>query len=172
MSNLLVSAGRMLLQGNGQKRLDTDDGLLHVIPTETGWLTGTIEIPAVSRISNSISDPAVDLTTSYTLGSCNPDCTTVIGAIKFTLNNYNAGMAYDRWHTIFGGSVVWVYDGEPPLDTDRGRNLNVWQWVSYWFETSGGTVYMKRRLVLGKIAASVTILSHSITYKLKTARFT
>jgi hypothetical protein len=146
--------------------------MLHIPPVVGGWITGTRAIPTVTR-SLPRSNPEINLTTDYTLGACHPSCNYVIGAVKFTLNNYAAGLAFNRWHTVGGGNVIWYYDGEPPLDSQgRGSNSNVRQWVDYSFYASGGSVVMRRRLFLGKIDATVSVLSHSIDYRLKAGLFT
>ena len=138
---------------------DTDDKLFHVISTLNGTV-GPYFYSGGDNVSLGVDD-------SITLGSVNPVCTQVIGAIKFTLNNYAAGFAFDRWQMMMGGTAVWVMDGEPGFSDRLGSNFGCAQYVAYSFTTSGGTVRLNRRVHLAGIPFQFIVRPHAITYKLR-----
>lgn len=167
MRLLGVSGGRIQIKDtDGAVRFDTYDKLFHI----TDAVSGSLSISALVGGS----DTVIDTTTSFNLGSCNSSCTHVVGALKFTLNSYAAGMAFDRWHTFLGGAAMWVLDGEPGFagglgDNDDGRAS---QLVYYSLRVTSGVVWLDRRAVIADTDFSYTVLSHSISYKLKTGLFT
>lgn len=113
---------------SGITRLNTDDALLH--GTSQGLpINGTINIEAIGTNN----DSRVNLTTVYDLGAVTSGHTQLIGAVKFTLASYAAGLAYNRWHMVMGGSIVWVMDGEPGFQSSVGNNASMNQWVDYHF---------------------------------------
>lgn len=154
-----ISNGRMLVTKGGETRLNTDDAFFHI----TNAYTGSVNIPNAG-----VSSINIDTTTVYDLGAANQFATHVIGAVKFTLGNQNAGMAYDRWHSVCGGSICWVMDGEPGSSNRRGSNFGFRQGCFYHFDISGGRCRLVRRLVLkGVGGAQYSILAHRIDYKLR-----
>lgn len=162
-----ISNGRLLIEKSGITRLNTDDALLH--GTSQGLpITGTINIEAIGTNN----DSRVNLTTVYDLGPVTSGHTQLIGAVKFTLASYAAGLAYNRWHMVMGGSIVWVMDGEAGFQSAAGNNGNINQWIDYHFRIKAGRAEMVRRAYMGSTPASVTILGHSITYKLRSGNWT
>jgi hypothetical protein len=166
-----ATAGRILVtDASGNERLDTDDGLFHIVGSA---LTGSVSIPAVSVVNSTpLSDR--NRTDTWTLGSCNGACTHVIGAVKFT-GSGTWGISFARWTTYMGGDLVWA--GTSPGITfgsagTIGDNINVW--VTYRFYVSGTSVMMARRLFVIQPPGSVTltILAHDIDYNLKAGLFT
>jgi hypothetical protein len=158
-----VQAGAMEITGpSGNRIFHTDDGLFHTISA----LSGTQAIATFSGGNNTTTDT----TKSYLLGSCNTNCTDVAGSVKFTLNNYAAGMAFDRWNSIFGGSVLWVLDGHSL--TGSPGNSYIGQVVAYSFRVTAGQVFLDRRIYISnQTGGTYTILSHTINYKLKCGLF-
>jgi len=162
---LSVGAGRIrATNASGQTRVDSDDGMLNIV----GTLSGSIAIPNVT-VGNGVD---YDMTDDYLLGPCHADCTDVIGSIKFTLGSQSAGMAYDRWHTMLGGAVVWVMDGHS-VTSNPGNYSQVYQAVWYFFRIDAGNVYLRRRIFASRNTGGFyTILAHTISYKLKLGLFT
>lgn len=167
MRILSAAAGRIVIKDtSGSTRLDTDDGLFHTI----NQLSGTVAVGSLSGGNGR----RVNSTQSTLLGTVNSNCTHVIGALKFTLNNYAAGMAYDRWTTFLGGSAMWVLDGEPGFRDALGDNsrFGATQIVFYSFRITSGQVFLDRRAFIARTPFTYTVRSHSIDYKLKTGLFT
>lgn len=155
-----VQGGKLTITSpSGETRLDTDDGLFHVIGSPVNGSVAVVQL----NLGNGID---VNSTTSYTLGSCDANCTDAIGSIKFTLNNYVAGLPFDRWHTMMGGSVLWVMDGQNTSGNSNNLNITVMVWYS--LRVSGGVVYLDRRAYSSQnCRPTYSILSHTIEYKLK-----
>jgi len=163
---LLIDDERLRITGaDGGTRFDSDEGLFHPITSVQGALSMG-QYTTGNGVSINVSD-------SFFLGNCHAACTHAIGAMKFTLNNYAAGMAFDRWHTIMGGSAIWVLDGEAGFQTVVGSNQpNARQFVAYSFRVTSGQVYMDRRVAMGGTPAIYAVLPHQIQYKLKAGLFT
>lgn len=154
-----ISGGRIVVTKGGVKRFDSADAMFHI----TNSYTGAIDIDAVG-----LGRAVVDRTDYFDIGAANAFASQIVGAVKFTLNNNNAGMAYDRWHSMFGGSICWLMDGEPDISDRRGSNYGFGQGVFYHFDISGGRARLVRRLVFAGVgSASYTILSHRINYQLR-----
>lgn len=150
------SMGMRLTRTDGRHIFNSSDKLFHPISTITG-------VKAMQAWAAGYS-VHVNRTEVFNLGAVNPACTQVIGAMKFTLNNYAAGTAFDRWTMVMGGSILWVLDGEQ----GDGRNLGLSQIVTYHFDVAGGQCRLIQRVALdGAIAANYTVRSHSIEYKLR-----
>lgn len=164
--SLLVSGGRIQISDVAEnKRFDTDDGLFHIISKVSGSV-------AIAQFTNP-DGTNLDSTTSYLLGTCHPDCTDVIGSVKFTLNNNAAGMAFDRWCTVMGGSILWVIDGHGLVGSSPDPNGEISQMVFYSLRVTSGQVYLDRRRLFSKQGqGTYTVLSHTIEYKLKAGLFT
>lgn len=156
---LRVSNGRILITEGTDEKFNTDDLMFHEISTLNGT-TQSLTYSAGNGVGLEIND-------RIALGNVHPVCTQVIGAVKFTLNNYAAGMAFDRWHMVMGGSICWVLDGEPGFLDRLGSNLGTRQVCFYSFSTTGGVVYLERRVVIADIPFEYFIRSHTITYKLR-----
>jgi len=159
-------AGRITASGpGGRSMFDSDDGLFHVLDK----VSGAVTIPAVTWGAGS----SVNSTTDYVIGTVDPLCTDVVGSIKFTLNNYAAGMAYDRWHTMFGGSsAIWVVDGSNLAGSVSNGNTYEMCWYSILVQS--GQVILRRRLYCSQNMqhSTYSILSHKIDVKLKAGLFT
>lgn len=160
---LLISSGRISVKDtDGSTRFDTDDGLFHVIDSVSGS-------KPIAQF-NGGNENTTNQTDSFALGTCHADCTDVVGAIKFTLNNYAAGMAFDRWHTMMGGSALWVMDGQTGASSDNSGTTVL---VTYSLRVASGVVYLDRYIFISSdVSVSYSILSHTITYKLKAGLFT
>lgn len=159
--------GRIYAKGPlGRTVFDTDDGLFHTIDK----LSGSVSI-ATASVSSATD---VNDTNDIDLGPCDPNCTDVIGSIKFTLNNYDAGMAYDRWHSMFGGSsALWVMDGHGLTGSSPDPNNGILQMVWYSFLIVAGRVILRRRFYVSQSSrGTYSVLSHQIDYKLKMGLFT
>lgn len=165
-----VSNGRMLIDKGGVTRLNTDDALLHGT-TQGLPINGTVAIPSVTG-GNSGSPGTVNRTDVYDLGAATSGHTQLIGVCKFTLNNYAAGLAFDRWHLVMGGNILWVMDGESGFGDVLGDNSSLQQWVDYHFRIAAGRVEMVRRLYIDNSPFSYTVLSHSIQYRLRSGNWT
>lgn len=160
-------AGRIYAKGPlGRTVFDTDDGLFHTIDK----LSGSISV-ATASVSSGTN---VNNTGDVDLGPCDPNCTDVIGSIKFTLNNYDAGMAYDRWHSMFGGSsALWLIDGHNLIGSNPDPNTNILEMVWYSFLIIDGRVILRRRFYVSQNSrGTYSVLSHQIDYKLKMGLFT
>lgn len=164
--SLSVAGGRIQISDvAANKRFDTDDGLFHIISTVSGSV-------AIAQFSNP-DGTNLNSTTSYLLGTCHPDCTDVIGSVKFTLNNNDAGMAFDRWSTVMGGSILWVIDGHGLTGSSPDPNGDINQMVFYSLRVEAGEVYLDRRRLFSEAGqGQYTVLSHTIEYKLKVGLFT
>ena len=143
----------------GATRFDSDDALFHVISP----VTGSINIAAYSNPDST----NLDLTTSYTLGTCNSLCTDVIGSVKF-YNTTAQGLPNNQWTTFMGGTLVWVIDGHNTTGSSPDPNLGLRQMCLYTLRIASGTVYLDRRLLFSNNGQGVyTILAHDIQYNLK-----
>lgn len=162
----LCEDGRLRIEGpDGKARFDSDEDLFHVV---TNNITGTLTIPPLTYeggVHQSV--------TPYYLGACHPACTHAIGALKFTLFSAGAGMAYDRWTTIMGGSVVWLMDSYGGLQDGR-RSPACCQIVYYTLRVASGSIYLDRVASLGRMPNNTfyTVIGHSIHYRLKAGLFT
>jgi hypothetical protein len=157
-----IADGRFVITRSGGGTLfNTDDKLFHV----TNTLQGTTTIPMFS--GGSSFGGFKNETTYYDLGAVNEFATQVIGAVKFVLTGPGDGLAYNRWHMVMGGTVVWVMDGAPTT-TSQGRNTNgnLGQFVTYHFEINASRARMVRRAVINT-AFSYSIQPHDIQYKLR-----
>lgn len=162
-----ITAGRMVISAGGISRFDSNDRLFHTI---TGGINGSRAMAAETALTARRNE-----TTDYVIGSCHEACTHVIGSVKFTLNNYVAGLPFDRWHTVMGGSILWVMDGESGNQADIGINWSPpYQIVTYEFVVEAGMVKLRRRLCLRGMPAGVnfSVLGHTINWKLKAGLFT
>lgn len=161
-----IRSSRMVVKNPaGVTLFDSDDDLFHVLST----VNGSVAIPAYVHPGN----VNVNLTTSYLLGSCNANCTDVLGAVKFTLNTGEAGLAYDRWHTVMGGSILWLIDGHYFVGNSPDPNGGLYQLVVYSLRVSAGNVYLDRRLIItDQSQGTYEIRSHTIQYKLKCGLYT
>jgi len=163
---LLIDDERLRITGaDGGTRFDSDEGLFHPITSVQGTLN-------LGPYTTGNGTP-INVADSFFLGNCHAACTHVIGAMKFTLNNYAAGMAFDRWHTIMGGSAIWVLDGEAGFQQVVGSNqADIIQFVAYSFRVTAGQVFLDRRVAMGGTPAIYSVLIHQIQYKLKAGLFT
>lgn len=149
----------------GAKVFSSLDGLFHVV----NKLSGSQAIAALTFNDETF----VDSVTSYLLGDCHPDCTDVIGSVKFTLNSYGAGLAFDRWHSVMGGDILWVIDGHGLTGTSPDPNTNMNQLVKYRFRVENGQVWLDRRAFCSNSSqGTYTVLSHTIEFKLKVGLYT
>lgn len=166
-----ADAGRILItDALGSKRLDTDDGLFHIV---NSGLNGTLNMAAVT-ITSSTSSGDRNRTDTYNLGSVHADCTHVIGAVRFS-GSGTWGIAFSRWTTYMGGTLVWAMTA-PGLTAGTAGDItaNPRLGVLYRFYVDAGTLWMERRLMAPSPPGSVTItiLAHDIEYRLKTGLFT
>lgn len=163
-----IEPGRILItDAGGTPRFDSDEPLFHTI----NEINGTQAIAAYSNTG----DTYKDITTSYLIGSCNAACTHLIGAVKFKLNSYAAGCAFDRWTTIMGGTTLWLLAGTDGQQGYAAANSFIPRQIVYYsFRIDGTDVYLDRRIILGNMATGVTftVLSHSIEYHLEAGLFT
>jgi hypothetical protein len=166
-----ANAGRILItDGDGNTRLDTDDGLFHIVDD---GITGTLNMAAVT-ITSSTSSANRNRTDTYNLGSVHADCTHVIGAVRFT-GSGTWGIAFSRWTTYMGGTLVWAMTAPGITSGTAGDIFHTPRLgVLYRFYVDSGTLWMERRLMAPSPSGSVTIviLAHDIEYRLKTGLFT
>lgn len=159
---LEVANGRLRVTQGGKVRFDSSDRMFHI----TNRPQGTIKIDNLATAT-----PGRDYraTTAWDLGAVHPSANQIIGAVKFTLANYSAGMAFNRWHSLCGGSICWVMDGEPRVRDRAGANLGFRQGVFYNFDIVSGRARLVREVFLAElpVTTSYTVLAHSLTYKLK-----
>jgi len=160
------SAGRIrVTDGSGVEKLDTNDGLFHVIGSP---INGTESFPNVA-----LSEGAkLNDTTNFTLGSCHAACTHVIGAVRFN-GSIGGAVGFDRWTTYMGGTLVWVLNAFPKLANGNwGESPS--DYVAFHFTASGGQVRMvRRRIFLGGPDDNIVGLrAFSISYRLKAGLFT
>ena len=162
-----ISTGKATLDVGGVTRFDTDDKLLHGASSGLN-ISGFQDIAALSGGNGT----TVDSTTTYDLGAVTSGHTQLIGAVKFNLNNSAAALAFDRWHMVLGGSIVWVMDGEPGFASALGDNSGLRQYVGYHFDISAGRARLVRRALIAGTPFSYTVLAHRITYKLRSGNWT
>lgn len=148
----------------GGTLFNIDDKLLHITDTN---ISGSKSIGSISGGAASSGGPGpVKGTDYYDLGAVNPFATQLIGAVKFVLTGPGDGLAYNRWHTVMGGSVVWVMDG--PGLTSRGRTSNGGPlcMVTYHFEIASNRARMVRNWAISSGYLYV-VQPHVIEYKLR-----
>ena len=156
-----IQDGAIIIQEGARKVFDTDDRLFHIVGSVNGS-TGQLAYTNQPNVAYSLNDYLV-------IGSVSSVCTQVIGAIKIRLASGSAslGLAYNRWHTILGGSVILGHAGEPGVSKDVGSNLGAKQTVSYWFEVVNGQVRLRRRVYLSDTPLQYVVKAHIIDFKLK-----
>lgn len=167
-----ANAGRIVItDGSGNVRLDTDDGLFHVV---NSGFSGTLTISQVV-INSATSSGNRNRTDTWSLGSCHPSCTHVIGAVRFSGSGSTWGIAFARWTTYMGGTLVWVMS-DSGLTASTAGDVSAWpsQGILYRFYVDSGTLYAERRLMMPSPdgSVSITIFEHDIEYRLKTGLFT
>jgi hypothetical protein len=162
-----ATAGRILVtDASGVEKLDTNDGLFHVIGSP---INGTTSFPNVALSEGAKIN---DGPTNFTLGSCHAACTHVIGAVRFSGSAAGA-VGFDRWTSYMGGTLVWVFNSSPKLaNGNYGENPS--DYVAFHFTASGGAVRMvRRRIFLGGPDDNIAGLrAFSIAYRLKAGLFT
>jgi len=164
--SFVATSGRIVVtDASGETKIDTNDGLFHVIGSQ---VSGTISFP---QIGLSDGDTLND-TTNYNLGSCHEACTHVIGAVQFS-GSTGGAVGFDRWTTYMGGTLIWVLNGEPKLQNGNFAE-NPKDYVAFHFVASGGQIRMvRRRIFLGGASSAVAGLrAFSIAYRLKAGIFT
>lgn len=165
---LTVSEGRILATDeNGQVRLDTDDGLFHVVGAP---ITGS-----KSYLAQSTQSSRFNTTTTEIVGSCHAACTHLIGAVKFTGDTGVNAIGYDRWTTYLGGSLVWALTGPNLLPPPPGGIYRHFITIAaiYRFFISGTDVVLEKQLAMEAYgAATATLVAHQISWNLKAGLFT
>lgn len=158
-----IAAGQMLItRAGGGTTFNTDDKLFHV----TNTVSGSLAIASYTGGAAGSGGPGTKIeTTVYDLGAVNANATQVIGAVKFVLTGNGDGLAYNRWHMVMGGTIIWVMDGA--LRTSYGAtNGQLRQLVTYHFDISGGQCRLVRRIAIATGFLYV-IKPHTIEYKLR-----
>jgi hypothetical protein len=159
-----IANGQFIItRPDGTTTFNVDDKLLHI----TNVVSGVLTIPEVQGGAPSSGGPgSQNLTTVYDLGAVNASATQVIGAVKFVLNGSGNGLAYNRWHTVMGGTIIWVMDGAGLTSQGRRTNGALAQLVTYHFDISAGRCRMIRRVVIAT-GFLYGIQAHNIEYKLR-----
>lgn len=155
-----IRNGRMTIKDGSRTVFDSNDKLLHLAAKVDGVT------PYYSYHAG--NDVGLDLTDRVLLGTVPVGCTQVVGAVKMEMTtNSGAGLRFDRWHMVMGGSIIWVMDGEPGFADRLGSNLGLRQFCSYHFSVSAGGVYLNRRVVLDRIPYEYFVKSHRLHYRLR-----
>lgn len=162
-----IASGKARLDVGGVTRFDSDDLLLHGASAGLS-ISGFVDIPNLSGGSGT----TVNSTTSYDLGAVTAGHTQLIGAVKFNVNNSSVALAFDRWHMVMGGSIIWVMDGDPGFADALGDNSGLRQFVSYHFDISAGRARLVRRAFISNTPLPYTVIAHRITYKLRSGNWT
>jgi hypothetical protein len=167
MSRFLLQSGSLTISGSdGLTRFNSNDGLFHVVNSISG---------SVNILPLTFSDGTnYNLTNDTFVGNCNTACTDIVGSVKFTLGDQVGGFPFDRWQTMMGGScAVWLMDGHGSVGLNPDPNINVNQFVFYYFFISNGGVYLRRRAYNSKSSqGTYTVKAHTIAYKLKCGLYT
>ncbi len=160
-----IRSGQMVIKNtSGVTLFDSDDGMFHVLST----VNGSVAVPAYVHPGNTNAN----LSTSFLIGSCNSNCTDVLGSVRATLNSYDAGLSFNRWFTIMGGSILWLVDGHGLLGTPD-PNINLRQLVTYSLRVAAGKVYLDRRLLISAASqGTYEIRAHTLEFKLKCGLYT
>src|SRR5690606_3185810 len=128
-----------------------------------------INIPEIKAITGSQRND----TQTYVLGACHPACTHVIGAVRFS-GVGSWGVAYGRWITYMGGTIVWYMSA--PFAGQGGSGIAGGPDICslYDFYVQGGQVRMRRRTVMRRAIGneSIVLRAHTIQHKLKAGCFT
>lgn len=164
--SFFANSGRIVVtDADGLTKLDTDDGLFHVVGSP---ITGTQSIAGISLTnSNTIND-----TNTWNLGAVHPACTHLIGAVKFS-GSEGGAVGFDRWTTYMGGTLIWILSA-PPKISAGGYGTRLSDYMAYRFYCSGGqAVLEQRRILLGAPTNNFAIYpAHSLQYRLKAGLFT
>jgi hypothetical protein len=162
-----ATSGRIrVTDADGVEKLDTNDGLFHIVTTLS---QGSVSIPEVAT-----STSYTNITQTYDLGACHSACTHVIGAVRFS-GSGTWGVAFNRWTTYMGGTLVWAMTAPGLTSATKGTIMTfVHTYCGYRFYCSGGRVYMERRVLMPSNPPDVwlKILAHTVTHKLKAGLFT
>lgn len=152
----------------GRRVFHSGDRLLHA--DRSGLpITGSVAIGNLTA-GNGVR---IDQTDVWDLGAATLGHTQVIGVAKFDLANSNApALAFDRYHLVMGGTIVWNNDGEPGFVAALGDNGGSRQWIDYHFRILAGRVELVRRAFLDDTALNYTVLAHTITYQLRSGNWT
>lgn len=166
---VIANSGRIrITNADGDLRLDTDDGLFHIVGDAiTGSRSYANQSTGASRRNDTITQ---------VIGTCHPDCTHVIGAAKFTgTPGPIAPIGYDRWVTYLGGTLIWSLHGPALVSGLLGGvyRHNITQACTYRFYVESGNVMFEKRLVMEATRqATATLVAHGIQWNLKTGLFT
>lgn len=165
-----ANAGRIrVTDANGVEKLDTDDGLFHVVGNP---INGSRDIAAVTA-SNGTAVSARNRIDTQNIGMCHAACTHIIGAVRFS-GAGQWGVGFSRWTSYMGGDLVWACTAPGLTSGTQGQiQGNITTWVSYRFFCAAGVVKLERRMFLPEPPGSVslTIKAHTIEFKLKAGLF-
>jgi hypothetical protein len=160
-----ANAGRILVDKAGVTRFDSDEDLFHIVNAVSGVLN-------VSSISGSLS-AGVNRTDTINIGTCNPACTHVIGAVKIS-GSGTWGAMFNRWATYAGGDFVYSLAYPNLIASSPGAVAVMNYGLTYRFEAVGGIVRVVRRIILPRLQSTnghqtpeAKWGAHSLTYKLK-----
>jgi hypothetical protein len=178
MSRFLLQGGSLTITGaDGLRRFNSDDGLFHVVGSP---INGSISTGNAVIVGDGAGANRSDV---YNLGSCQAGCTDIIGSVSFNggsvvLSNAgglvgSTGVPNNIWQCVMGGSAIVLYqDGHGP-NTASNPNLGLYQMVYFYFQISGTTVQLVRRLWVSKASqGSMTINPVTVSYRLKAGLYT
>jgi hypothetical protein len=158
--SLHLGAGRLTIDQDGRTSFDTNDKLYHNITT---GISGSYSAPARSVSNNG----TININTNHQIASCNSFCTHVAGSVKFSggVHAFPANV----WFAYEGGSLFWIIDYHSGIQSPAYKNFPTGI-VKYRFFVSGGKVYLNERVAFHS-TVTLTVLAHTISWKLKAGRF-
>lgn len=176
--NKLIPGALVIIGDDGLRRFNSDDGLFHVV---NNGISGAFAIPTII-----IPDgKGINATDVWTIGSCQSGCTDIIGSVKITGYggvivsgpggiDSSATIFNNVWITMMGGSCLVIYqDGHVFIGSSPDPNQGLNQMIYYYFQIAGTAVQLVRRAwVSSSSQGSMTINSHTLSYKLKAGRYT
>ena len=163
--------GRMVVKDDDHVVFDSDEGLLQVISSHTGWIT-TPERRARwrwSEIESNIDEPA-DIDQDYVLASINPHADVVIGSFRASAIDGKGVTTSTGWYNASGTYVHWQSDESFPI---QGT-------AAYTFRADNGALILNERVCMygyltlgsGSLLYTVTLRPVTFEYYLMVGRFT
>lgn len=164
-----MSSGRILFRNPaGSVVFDSDEKLFQATSRETG--TKVLGSWTASFTSSGSVFTDVNTDTLHALKTINSTCDTVVGAFKVSVASGSAGVSGIGWFNASGSYMHY-------LASAIGTNTIAQQMAAFTFEASGGTLYLRERVILraaggiGAPSSSVTLQQITFDYNLYVGSF-
>lgn len=147
---------------------DSDEKLFQATSREPGTKVIGPWTASFNASGSVITDVNTD--TLHALKAINPSCDTVSGAFRVSVASGSAGVSGVGWFNASGSYLHF-------LSSATGTNTVAQQMAAFTFEASGGTLYLRERVILraqtgiGAPTNSVTLQQITFDYNLYVGSF-